>query len=277
MEVGREAEGSDNILRVAVIGIQDPGAYVDMATSALAAMGIRPHIRALDVPKGEFENCIRQLAEGAYKGAFVTNPFKVDAARVAERFWVARYALGVANALMFDKGTYAQNTEVPAIVSCLKDVPPATALVMGTGHAARSVVAALFELNWKIRVWNRNANKTRILQTLFKRYGDVELAPQPDPSGCRLVINATPLGAKAGEQAPLQWARVLPKTVCFDLVYRRVPTEFLRTGALKGLQTIDGRELLVEQAALGLEWWTGRPVPREPMRASVSLKPKRLV
>ena len=260
-------------LRIAAIGHEvDLTNQSLMMSAALGAMGIDNQIFLLDVPKHEFEECVRHLQTIGFKGVTVSNPHKVDAARIAERFWIARFSLGVANALMFENGIFAQNTEVPGIIQCVKELEPTTALVMGTGHAARSVVAGLLQAGWKVKMWNRNANKTKVLYTLLSRHGDLCQAPAPDPSGCRLIVNATPLGLKPGEQPPLMWARVLPKTVCLDLVFRRVPTEFLRTGAMRGLKGIDGRELMVEQCALAMEWWTGQPVPRGPMKEAVGLK-----
>jgi shikimate dehydrogenase len=259
--------------RIAVVGHGvDMSAHVSMFEAALSSLDMPSQVVPLDVSKSEFEACVRHLEAVGFGGVAVLHPHKVDAARVAERFWVSKYALGVANALMLSGGIFAQNTEVEALVRVLNAMEPTTALVMGTGHAARSVVMALFSMNWKVRVWNRNALKSRPIQTLFKRFGEVELLPNPDPSGCKLVVNATPLGAKIGEQPPLQWQHVQPRTVCVDLVYRRVATEFIRNARLKGLTAVDGREILVEQAALSLEWWIGRAVPRVPMRAAVGLK-----
>lgn len=264
---------SDGAFRIAVVGYQIDLSYPFQIFSAAVHEQFKDGVVVpLDVPKVEFEECIRHLHAAGFAGVSVANPHKVDAARIAERFWVARFSLGVANALKFDGGIFAQNTEVPAISECVRGIDPSTALVMGTGHAARSVVAGLLQMDWKIKVWNRNANKTRILQTLLGRYGTLEIAANPDPSGCRLVVNATPLGAKPGEQPPLQWARILPRTVCFDLVFRRVPTEFLRAASMRGLKTIDGRELLVEQCALTFEWISGKPAPRPAMRTAAGLK-----
>lgn len=262
-------------MRLAVVGNGVDLSYHEAAANAaLAGLGLKFQFLALDVPKGEFDECVRHLIESGFRGAYVAHPYKVDAARIATRFWVAKYPLGVANALLFEKGIFAQNTEYPAVTRLVRDVPPTTALVMGTGHAARSVLAGLLEAGFKTRIWNRNANKTKVLHSLLSRFGDIEVMPNPDPSGCKLVVNATPLGAKLGECPPLMWNRVLPKTVLLDLVFRRVPTDFIRTGINLGLRAIDGRELLVEQAAIALEWWTNKQVPREPMRLAVGLKPR---
>ncbi len=272
--VWQEVSAQDGVdIRIAAVAGQSDLSYLDTATrSCLEAIGLTYQFELLEIHRPDFEPCIARLRELGFRGVFVGYPFKVDAARIAERFWVHRFALGVANSLMFDKGIFAQNTEVPAIAACVKHVQKGNALVMGTGHAARSVIAALLQEGFTVRLWNRNINKTKVMKSLLERHGDIELITSPDPSGCKLVVNATPLGSKLGETPPLVWARTLPQTVCFDLVYRRVPTDFLRTASSRGLKTIDGRELLVEQSAQVLEWWTGKQADRDAMRIAVGVK-----
>ncbi|MEY3429344.1 MAG: hypothetical protein RI930_171, partial [Pseudomonadota bacterium] len=46
------------------------------------------------------------------------------------------------------------------------------ALVLGTGHGARSVVLGLMDGGWKVKIWNRNAARARMLRALFARYGE---------------------------------------------------------------------------------------------------------
>ena len=193
----------------------------------------------------------------------------MDAARVAERFFVSEHAVGVANTLKFEGGVFAQNTEVAGVMEVVRDLVPATALVLGTGHAARSVVTALLQVGWKVHLWNRNALRSRPLKMMMLRYGEVKLASTPNPAGCRLVVNATPLGAKAGEHPPVEWKNASRGTVVLDLVYRSVATEFLREASLRGFKTIDGRVLLAEQAGLSLEWLLDKPVAREPLRQAL--------
>lgn len=268
-EVRLQAEADINI---AVVGQGVESTLLPVLHStAFQRMGLSAQIECLDVEPSQFEECIRHLASLKFKGASVTNPHKVEAARIAERFWVVKHSLGVANTLTFTGSIFAQNTEVSAFVQTVSHLEPSRALVLGAGHGARSVVLGLMESGWKVRVWNRSAMKTRVLLTLMKRYGDIELATQPDPTNCKLIVNTTPLGTKIGEQPPLLWQYVPRGAVFYDLAYRRISTEFLRNAAVRGLKGIDGRELVVEQAAQAIEWWTDKEAPREVMRTAVGL------
>lgn len=260
-------------LRIAVVGIGAEATMIpQLHAAALGAIGLEAEIAALDVPEPEFEESIRHLAAIGFTGASVASPHKVHAARIAERFWVVRHSLGVANALSLSQGIFAQNTEVSGFTQTVAGLSPGCALVLGTGHGARSVVLGLMDGGWKVKIWNRNAARARMLRALFARYGELEVVTQPDPSGCQLVVNATPLGVKLGEQPPLLWNHVGRGTVFYDLVYRRVATEFARNATNRGLKAYDGRELVVEQTAQALEWWLDQTVPREPMRLAVGLR-----
>ncbi|HWA82338.1 MAG TPA: hypothetical protein VG820_02820 [Fimbriimonadaceae bacterium] len=269
-EIETVAEGQ---FRLAVLG---DGSDADLTGKALRAAleQARPNGEVVGVECGpeEFSRCIERLIELGFQGASISNPFKPEAAKLAKQFFIVRHGLGVANALKLGRDIYAQNTEVPAFTSKIKDLKPGLALVMGSGRAARSAVMSLFECGWRIRVWNRNIIRSRPLAVAFETYGKVDLCSQPDPFGCSLIVNATPLGAKAGEQPPVKWTNSVPKTTAIDFVYRTVATEYLRSASQRGFKTVDGKELLVEQAALALEWWLGEAVPREPMLDAVGVR-----
>lgn len=245
-----------------------------MLKAGLEALNLEHEVVPLQVDEHGFEACIHHLKEIGFLGAAIASPHKVNAARMAERFFLVRTALGLANGLSFEtNGIFAQNTESPAIISLLKNLEPATAMMMGAGSGARSVAAALMDAGWKVRIWNRNGIRARMMQTTMERYGRLELIPHPEPFGCSLVVNATHLGQRAGEKPPVNWTRANKGTVAMDLVYRRVPTEFLREATMRGFSTIDGRQLVAEKTALCLEWWLSRQdVPREPLQRAAGLK-----
>ncbi|MFI5385444.1 MAG: shikimate dehydrogenase family protein [Fimbriimonadales bacterium] len=228
-------------------------------------MKVEAAVLPMECAVEEFHDCIGRMTELGIRGVSVYNPFKSEAAKLAKQFFVVKHAMGVANALKLGPEIYAQNTEATAFTNFVKDLKPGLALVMGSGRAARSAVISLFDCGWRVRVWNRNLIRSRPFAVAFETYGKVELASSADPAGCSLVVNATPVGTKAGEQPPVKWMSAGPRTTAIDFVYRGVATEFLRSASQRGFKTVDGRQLLVEQAALALEWWLGEAVSREPM------------
>ena len=56
----------------------------------------------------------------------------------------------------------------------------------------------------------------------------------------------------------------------YDLVYNPVETQFTRTARAAGIKATSGIGMLVEQAALSFEIWTGLPAPRQEMYAALA-------
>jgi shikimate dehydrogenase len=261
-----------NAVKLAVIGDQLEDSLLPAVLRAgLSGLGIDGEVKVVEVAEEEFEAAVHALQEAGYLGAAIAPPHKVAAARLAHRFSTVRHALGHASVLKFENGIWGQNNEVPAIQDLVQHLEPGTALVMGAGAGARVAAVALLDLGWRVRVWNRNGMRSRLLQTTLKAFGEIEVLPSANPTGCSLIVNATTLGKRAGEKPPVDWTFIRRGTTVMDLVYRRVPTELLRDAQLRGLPTIDGRQIVVEKAALSLEWWLGQPVDRAPMNLAASL------
>lgn len=268
--VWQSLEPVDGIPHIAVIGGSLGDSLLPSILEAGAGAGAR--VVPLDVVPEQFEACVEHLAAIGFRGASIAHPHKVHAARLAQRFFTVKHAMGVANALIFENGVWGQNNEVPAIQGLLESTEPACALVMGAGSGARSVVVGLLDAGWKVRLWNRNGMRARMLQNTVKAFGEAEIVAYANPTGCNLIVNATALGRRAGEKPPMDWTYVRRGTTVMDIVYRRVPTELLREAAIRGLKTIDGREIVVEKAALSLEWWLSEPIDRQPMLRAAGLK-----
>jgi shikimate dehydrogenase len=90
-----------------------------------------------------------------------------------------------------------------------------------------------------------------------------------------LLVNTTPLGITPNiDQSP--WPENLPfppHAAIYDLVYNPSETKLVQDARRQGLQATTGLGMLIEQAALSFEIWTGQTPSRETMRASVSQSP----
>jgi shikimate dehydrogenase len=87
-----------------------------------------------------------------------------------------------------------------------------------------------------------------------------------------IVINATPIGMASDPNTPISEAEMdlLPdQAIAYDLIYTPRPTKFLQIAAARGLKAIDGLEMLINQGAIGLEFWLDQPVPIEIMRQAL--------
>jgi shikimate dehydrogenase len=95
----------------------------------------------------------------------------------------------------------------------------------------------------------------------------VRIVPLGDAAAVEadLVVNATPVGA-AGEGLPLP--RLGPDVIVVDLLYYPATTWLLSSARAAGATAFGGLGLLLEQAALAFELWTGQAAPLEVMSAA---------
>jgi len=81
-----------------------------------------------------------------------------------------------------------------------------------------------------------------------------------------LVVNATPLGADGHSAPPIP--ALAPGVVVIDLLYRPAVTPLQAAARAAGAEAHGGLGLLLHQAALSFELWTGTPAPLDAMSAA---------
>ena len=89
-----------------------------------------------------------------------------------------------------------------------------------------------------------------------------------------LLVNTTPVGMYPhGEKSPVvdrTIDRISAGAIVYDLIYNPSPTQFLKDAQLRGAQTIDGLEMLVQQGAAALKIWLHKEsVPVDVMRQTL--------
>jgi shikimate 5-dehydrogenase len=81
-------------------------------------------------------------------------------------------------------------------------------------------------------------------------------------------MNTTPVGMRGHSEglSPVPRASLRGRRVAYDLVYNPLETRFLTDAREEGCITISGLDMLVAQAALQFELWTGKNPPLDLMR-----------
>jgi shikimate dehydrogenase len=192
-------------------------------------------------------------------------------------------AVGAVNTVWHTStGWRGTNTDVAGFISPLiklQDWSEVTPVILGNGGAARAVVYGCYQLGChKIHVCGRNSHNLQKFQESWLgsavgerlQVHDWEELDQLLPQ-TTLLINTTPVGMHPHqEELPLSIKQIdllSPKTIAYDLIYTPRPTKFLRQAQNRGLVTIDGLEMLVQQGAVALKTWLQRDtVPVEVMR-----------
>jgi shikimate dehydrogenase len=219
-------------------------------------------------PLDGFAETVQGLVARGYRGANVTVPFKLEAARLAT--WLTERArlAGAVNTLVFQEdGTIeGDNTDGAGLVADIvvnAGVPLAgkRVLLLGAGGAARGVVLPMLQQGPAAIVI---ANRTRA--TADALAGQFAAHAQPGQvSACGfedidapfdIAVNATSASLSAA-MPPVPAAAFDARTLAYDMMYGKVPSPFLPFAASHGARARDGLGMLVEQAAEAFAVWRG--------------------
>ncbi len=232
-----------------------------------------------------------------FRGASVTAPHKENLVRfVAEsggRVGDLARRLGAANTLVIDNAGRIEctNTDAPAILASLcgamgiappqlRDVPIA---VLGAGGVARAVIGAVADAGANVVVFNRTRPRADVLAGELRECRDAAGRPFRVSAGdldsiadgtFRIFVNCTSVGMAGGpapHASPLPEAVTLDESVIvFDTVYAPARTRLLDQAEAAGARSIGGLDMFLRQAALQFRAWTGRDVPMEAFRESIT-------
>lgn len=220
-----------------------------------------------------------------FGGVNVTIPFKEDALNFVDEIPedLDRLIGAVNTVVPKDGDLLGYNTDGPGFLSALsqelsfkpsgKDI-----LVLGAGGAARAVLFALARAGAdRIFIHNRTHERANGLAEYAAQYfpeTEIEaLSSFDDLSAKRLdlVVNTTPCGMKTNTELPLDWGLLEKEpAAAYDLVYAPKETPWLKSAKKLGIPCANGLGMLVEQAALSFELWTGKKEGvREAMREAL--------
>ena len=200
----------------------------------------------------------------------MTVPYKEAAARAVDVCRELAEVVGACNTFWGENGgSVGDNTDVQGVLEALHELqaPEAPWLIAGTGGSARAAVVAARERGVAVAVTSRDDGRRREFESWISSHG-VALAPV---SECRVLINSTPLGLKAGDPLPLT-PDIAPRAeVALDMVYGVGETAWIRAMRPRVRRAADGRAMLVAQGAAAFAcWFPGKRAPVEVMRAAVN-------
>lgn len=241
----------------------------------IAALGLEYHYTAVRVGGEETAAWLDRAKAEGWAGFNATMPHKERLVPLMDALDPLAEKCGAVNTVCLREGkALGCNTDGGGFLNALHDlgVDPAgvRALVLGSGGAAKAVSAALSSAGATVTVANRTVEKARrICQMDPARltpagFGIQELTRLAGESG--LLVNCTSLGM-AGTNADfedLSFLEALPQgaAVC-DAIYAPPETTLLRRARDLGHPTMNGLGMLLHQAILALELFTGEKIDRE--------------
>jgi shikimate dehydrogenase len=217
-----------------------------------------------------------------FRGMSITIPHKIEAMKYVDEIADVDRSIGSINTVINENGRLiGLGTDGPGALKALTDagveLDGKHVLMLGAGGAARAIAFTLARNCALKKISILDVDK-HILQTLACDLStgtkiDIDSGIMTDASlaasmmNADIIINCTPVGMH-----PKQDVSLIPADLfrtgqsVFDIVYTPLETKLLKDAKARGLKTISGVEMFVNQAVLQFERFTGAPAPEAVMR-----------
>ncbi len=246
-----------------------------MHNAAYAALDVDAVYGLCEVGAEGLAAAVAALRGADYLGANVTIPHKEAVLALLDEISPLAQRAGAVNTIVkAGDRLRGENTDIGGFLWPLqqREVPFANWRVslLGAGGAARGVAVGLLDAGVsQLTIINRTTARAAVLVEALAD-ARVKLLALDDPwvggalAAADLLVNAIPPGPTPLDETLL--GRLPDQALVYDLAYRRTP--LLDAASARGLATLDGLPMLVEQGALALECWFGQAAPREVMWAA---------
>jgi shikimate dehydrogenase len=235
---------------------------------------------AFRVSKEELEESVCSLRSINIAGFNVTMPHKIDIIKYIDELDLTAQKAHAVNTVHNVQGTLkAYNTDVYGFIEPLRKRKTSfngmTILLLGSGGAARAVIAALSEESniSNITIASRNQKTSIALANI-----GADLCLQCDnedidnvqkvAAKSHLIVNTIPTGAN-NETSIIDHEHISKDSIVYDVVYKPVTTRLLEEAKRAQAQIVYGYEMLIEQGAKAFEIWTGMNAPRNAMKKAL--------
>ena len=249
----------------------------------LGKLGIDAEYRAVHVRAEALASYLAERkTDPNWRGCNVTMPHKQAVMPYLERLDPLAARIGAVNTIVRSQnGSLAgYNTDAAGFLEPLRPLLEQEHLfrmarVLGTGGAARAIVAALAREQVVIVLAGRDPARARALLDALDPGGEhhaTDITHFADPTdfafddrtGCLdLIVNASPLGMAGQPPLAFDFSHAPPGSVVYDIVTHPADTPLLQAARAAGLRTIDGLTMLIGQAAVAFEKFFGQPPPRD--------------
>jgi 3-dehydroquinate dehydratase/shikimate dehydrogenase len=243
------------------------------AHSLIDAVFIPFFVRDLDKFVTRFIARETREVELNLRGFAVTMPFKQAILPYLDSINDTANAIGAVNTIKIeDDQLRGCNTDAEGFLVPLKkrfgSLTNARVAVIGAGGAARACVYALQNEGAAVKVFVRDPiGGTELGEKFDIEMGDLAFA---NLDGFDILVNATPVGM-TGAPPLLRADELTGLKLVYDLVTGRGETALCKEAQIAAVPFIGGIEMLIAQAAMQFEIWTGLPAPATVMkRAAIS-------
>ena len=252
---------------------ENPTGVIEEA--GFAALGLNYRYLTIRVKKNCLEDAVKGARAMGFRGFNLTIPHKVAVIPMLDELTEAARLIGAVNTVVSKDGRLiGENTDGKGFLTSLRDsgVDPAgkTVTLLGAGGAARAVSVELALAGARhINIINRSgergtelasavAERTKATASYLPWIPQVRIPEETD-----ILVQCTNIGLfpDVTGKPDVNYDTLRPDTVAADVVFNRPDTPFLQEAARRGLKTVMGLGMLVNQAALNFRLWTGEEPP----------------
>ena len=259
---------------------ENPGVVIQDA--AFQAMGLeRWHFLTQDVDKDKLGDAIQGLKAFKMRGINCTIPHKIAVMDYLDEISHSAKLIGAVNMIVNDNGhLFGENTDGKGFMMSLEsngiDVKGKKVVVFGAGGAARAICVEMGLAGAAdITIVNRAQDRAlgdALMEILRKntqtevRYIDWE-GYYSIPEGTDIVVNATSVGLypNVDEMPKIDLDSIKPTMFVQDVIPNPTETALIKELRRRGIPCATGAGMLINQAALNIEMWTGRKPDKEVM------------
>jgi len=222
----------------------------------------------LELDDDDLGPLMHRLASEGFSGVNVTFPFKQAVIPLLDELAESAAMVGAVNAVEMHGGRLiGHNTDMTGFRTSLDlgllERKQDRVLQLGAGGAGAAVAIALLSLgvgHLEIADVDR-ARAFALAQKLAGRFGENRVSSLDpgliDTTSVDGIVNTTPMGMAANPASAIAPDLIEPRHWVADIVYFPLETEMLRIARAKGCRVLDGSGMVVSQAALAFEVFTG--------------------
>jgi shikimate dehydrogenase len=270
-----------------------------MQNAGIAALGLNWRYLAADVHPDSLRAAIEGAKAMRFIGLNLTVPHKVLAMDMVDALDESAKTWGAVNTVRFearDEGgqwwplndfsesvpdeirSQGFNTDADGIARSLREdlglnLAGAKVLLVGTGGAGQVAALRLATENVSELFLTDfvSAKAEAVAREIRTRHPRVKVVVGFPKGQVDLLLNATPLGLKAGDASPLDGTpfSLAQARAVYDMIYRPAETPLLKAARAAGCRAANGLGMLLCQGAKALEIWSGKPAPVEVMRRAL--------
>jgi shikimate dehydrogenase len=245
------------------------------------AQGINAAVVPMACRPEDFPGFLRALFRlENVRGALITMPHKVATVALLDEASLAVRVASACNAVrrdaqgrlvgeQFDGAGFVRGVQRKGM-----DLKGRKALVIGAGGVGCAIAASLADAGvGALRLFDVDAVVAeRLRERLAWHHPAIFVSTgNPDPRGCDLVVNATPLGMNEGDPLPLDVSLLSPYTLVGEVVMKTEITPLLAAARARGCRTQVGTDMLFEQIPAYLEFFGLPSTTPEVLRACARL------